>query len=628
MKKWVYFIFIGSIGTVFLAIYSSHLKESKQREIENARLQESKQREAGPVGSPEEKKPEADGEAKIRSDAKEAQRVVDAKKDAEKIAKSEAADPDIKNFTRNYINEAKRVVLVTNGEDPDSLRIAQHYAEVRGVPKENILTLPMPKGETISWREFVATIWQPLLAQLVQKKWIDAIPTAHHDAIGRQKYAINGHRIAYLILCRGVPLRIAADPGLVLPGAKPPLDSFLGSNQASVDSELSVLTQTTTPVNGFVANALYRNERPKDYDLAAVVKVARLDGPTFSDANQLVDRAVAAEQTGLLGRAYVDIGGKYPEGDTWLENTVKELALLGFDLGVDRERSTIPLGARFDAPVLYFGWYSDQVTGPFLLPGFQFPPGAIAEHIYSYSAETLHSPRVRWCGPLLAAGVTATVGNVFEPDLHYLHRPDLLLYALARGYTFGDAAYFSLPVLSWQSVAVGDPLYRPFALNFDTQWAQRAKLPERLAGYAVLRRLHQLDHQKKSAEALALAKEAQQRVPSVAVGLELSKRLQAAGEKQAAIDALGFARYLKRVHPDEWALMRECAAQLDKLGASAPARDVYGSLLAEERLPRDLRAPWLREAKMTAARAGDFNQANAWQRELDDLIMQSNAAGP
>lgn len=521
---------------------------------------------------------------------------------------------------------AKRVVLVTNSDDPDSLRIAQHYAEVRGVPAENILSLPMSRSETINWPEFVKTIWQPLEDRLVEKKWIDGIGTTLTDGAGRRKYAFNGHRIAYLILCRGVPLRIAADGNLVMAGARPALPGFLGSNQASVDSELSLLAQTTPPLNGFVPNVLYRNDQPNEYQLAAVVKVARLDGPTAADANQLVDRAMTAERSGLLGRAYVDIGGKYAEGDRWFETTAKEIGELGFDLEVDRSPQTILLGARFDAPVLYFGWYSDQVTGPFLLPGFQFPPGAIAEHIHSYSAETLHSATSHWCGPLLAAGVTATVGNVFEPDLHYLHRPDLLLHALAGGATFGDAAYYSLPVLSWQSVAVGDPLYRPFGRKFTEQWAQRDQLPERLAGYATLRRLRQLDAAKKGAEALTLAQEIQRKTPSLALGLELSRRLQAAQKKPAAVDALGFVRHLRQIRPDEWALVRDCAVQLERLGAPAQAREVYRTLLREPNLPRDLRAPWLREAKTAATNARDYDQAATWGRELDDLIMQTRGS--
>ena len=62
---------------------------------------------------------------------------------------------------------AARVVILANREDPDSLRMARHYAEVRGVPAGNVVALPMPRGEALSWREFVAAIWEPLRGQLV-----------------------------------------------------------------------------------------------------------------------------------------------------------------------------------------------------------------------------------------------------------------------------------------------------------------------------------------------------------------------------------------------------------------------------------------------------------------------------
>ena len=31
-----------------------------------------------------------------------------------------------------------------------------------------------------------------------------------------------------------------------------------------------------------------------------------------------------------------------------------------------------------------------------------------------------------------------------------------------KGFSFGEAAYASQPVLSWQTTVIGDPLYRPF----------------------------------------------------------------------------------------------------------------------------------------------------------------------
>jgi len=59
------------------------------------------------------------------------------------------------------------------------------------------------------------------------------------------------------------------------------------------------------------------------------------------------------------------------------------------------------------------------------------------------------------------AGITATWGAVSEPFAQHYARGDNLLSHLWRGYTFGEAAYISAPVLNWMMVFVGDPLYRP-----------------------------------------------------------------------------------------------------------------------------------------------------------------------
>lgn len=493
-----------------------------------------------------------------------------------------------------------RVILLANRDDPDSLRIAEHYAAVRGVPRTNIIAQSMPQTETITWPEFVSTVWQPLQDELVRRKWIDAIPMTLTDAVGRKKYAIAGHRISYLVVCRGVPLRIAHSPELYAPPL-PPFDrAEFRTNEAAVDSELSLLAQTNYPINGFTPNPLFHNDHPSEWEAAQVVKVSRLDGPTVADALALVDHALMAERTGLLGRAYVDVANKNPAGDRWLESAAAQLSGLGFDLDVDRRPETFPVAARFDAPVLYFGWYADSINGPFTLPGFRFPPGAIAVHVHSQSAETLRSDTARWCGPLVARGVTATVGNVFEPYLGFLHRPDLLLQSLARGDTFGDAAYYAEPVLSWQAIAIGDPLYRPFARPFEEQWKDRASLPPSLAGYAALRELHLLEAKHQPDAALAAAHAAMQEQPNLALGFALARQREQAGDLAGAVRELAFAARLATFPPDEWALAREAAQLLQRAGAAAESTQLYAHLLQDPALPAELREPWQREADLGA----------------------------
>lgn len=512
---------------------------------------------------------------------------------------------------------AQRVVILANSDDPDSLRIARHYAEVRGVPAANIVALKLPRNETISWREFIDQVWNPLAAHLIREKWIEAIVGDNKDVLGRQKYAVYGHRISALVTCRGVPLRINND-GELFAKAPPAFarQAEFRTNQGAVDAELSLLAVPTYTINGFMPNPLFQKDRPAPFDIAQVVKVSRLDGPTVESALVLVDHAVEAERTGLLGRAYIDISDKYPEGNAWLEDAAKQLTALGFDTAIDRAPTTLSAAARIDAPVLYFGWYAGAVDGPFLLPNFQFPPGAIALHIHSFSADTLRSPTNGWTAPFVARGVTATVGNVFEPYLSFTHHPHLFLRALARGATLVDAAYYSLRALSWQQVLIGDPLYRPFAVPLEEQLKPQPA-PSRLAGYAVLRQMHLLDRVKREIEATALAVAAQRAQPSLALGVAVARRLQARGDRSGAAEALAFASNLVLLPADEWALTREAARLLEANGAATRAVAVWRILLAQRNIPAELRTAWLPEARRAAQAASDPTQAAFWQKEIE-----------
>lgn len=516
-----------------------------------------------------------------------------------------------------------RVLILANRDDPDSLAIANHYAAARGVPQANIFALSMSRQETISWAEFISTIWQPLRDELVRQHWLDAIAMSDTDAIGRRKYALSGHRIAALVVCRGVPLKISHDPNLYAPAPPYTNHAEFRTNAGAVDSELSLLAwDGVYSINAFIPNPLFHKDRPTVFDSAKVVKVSRLDGPTSADAMGLVDRAITAERDGLLGRGYVDRGGNFSDGNRWLEAVEAQIAALGFDESVDTEPSTFPPTARFDAPVLYFGWHEADLNGPFAIPGFQFPAGAIALHIYSYSARTLRSPTEGWSGPLVAHGVTATVGNVFEPFLQYTHRPDLFLWALARGDTLADSAYYALPALSWEAILIGDPLYRPFAVSIESQLKQIGRLPARLAGYAVIRQARLLEASGHSSRALAVLREGLSEHPNLALGVALAQRLRLAGERAEAERALDLARTVTEMRPDEWGLEHEAAELFGAMGRHDRAVETYRRLFEAAGIPSEVRARWLVDALRHALDAKDPAQAESWKRDLDDAVAQ------
>jgi hypothetical protein len=197
----------------------------------------------------------------------------------------------------------------------------------------------------------------------------------------------------------------------------------------------------------------------------------------------------------------------------------------------------------------------------------------------------------------------------------------LLLHALARGWTLGEAAYYALPVLSWQGVLIGDPLYRPFKVDFPEQWKNRDNLPPALAPYAVLREMHLLDAEKKSADALAIAQASMDESPSLVIGLALAHRLAEAGDAAGAAHEVEFARFIKTLRPQEWALAVEAARLLMAGGQAAWAEEVFQNLLSSDGLPPAARAVWLSAAKDAALAARDSAQAAQW--ELD-----ASAPGP
>ena len=510
---------------------------------------------------------------------------------------------------------AARVVIVANTADPDSLPLAEYYARARNIPLANIVALPLPTAETLTWPDFSAQVFGPLRRELVARGWIDAEISSQNDEYGRPRIRSRGHRISYLVPMRGVPLRIQHNPAWIPATLPPGVPPNLLTNQASVDGELALLAVPDVPVIAAVDNPLFKTTEPVTAMARAVVRVVRLDGPTPEAVRGMIDGALAAERDGLVGRAYVDFSGFNPMGDEWLEKIVHALEPTGYDLSVDRAKATFGPLARFDAPALYFGWYAWDVDGPFLVPGFRFAPGAIAVHIHSFSAETLRNANGKWCGPLVARGAAATLGNVFEPFLGLTHHLDLFCDALIQGHSFGEAAYCALPALSWEDVAIGDPLYRPFAKSVEVQWADRAKLPAALQPYLAVRQARLALRAGRKDEALQIVRHVFLEQPSVTAGLDVARLAAEAGGPAAAVPELTFLGMLHRYEPRDVGPVRDAAALLIEGGAVEAALQLYRKLL-EHPPAGDAEVALLEEAIQAAAKANLSARADGWRSRL------------
>ncbi len=510
------------------------------------------------------------------------------------------------------------VVVVANANESASMELARYYAEKRSIPGENVIALPMPQEETLSGMEFVETIWDPLLAELIDAGWIRGSLGSGRDDYTRQEAMVLGHRIGALVLCKGVPLRVAHEDLFFMPGDAKRLPKPFQTTRASVDAELALLPAGGHSMAGPVRNPVFARGRPPEFALAKVLRVSRLDGPTYASARRLVDAALEAEKIGLLGRAYVDIGGPHKNGDEWLEEVAALLEGTDYPLDVDRGRPVIDATARFDAPALYFGWYARSIAGAWKELGVAVPPGAIAFHIHSFSATTLRKQDAGWSGPLVGRGVAVTVGNVYEPYLEGTHNPVIFLEALLDGSTLAEAALRANRFLSWQTIVLGDPLYRPFAVGLGDQLDQ-VEPGHPFAQYAVIREMNRMAREESASAAADYGKKMFGRSPGSALGLAAARRLRADGRSVEALDLLGPFRYSTSAPSDEIAVMARIALEFDRLGDTASALRILERLAESPGAPLKLRISVLESARDVAKGAGDFLKAEEFRKQIEVL---------
>lgn len=344
-----------------------------------------------------------------------------------------------------FSQTAENILLVINEASPLSMDAGMYYARKRGVPQSNILRIRTTVEETIARQDFERQINNPIAAWLVRNSAQD--------------------RILYIILTKGVPIRISGTSGT-------------DATTASVDSELTLLYRRmlglNMPAAGPIRNPYFLDATPvaqakqfshREHD---IYLVSRLDGYTLADIQGLVDRGAAPAREGKI---LLDTRGPTTlKGDSWLNEAAELLGKMGFrDRVVLDTTKDILTGIK---PVLgYYSWGSNDPAIRIRHFGFGFVPGALAGMFVSSDGRTLREPDPGWqvgspgqslAGDLIREGVTGIAGHVSEPYLDATIRPNILFPAYLSGFNLVESYYMAMPFLSWQTVVIGDPLCAPF----------------------------------------------------------------------------------------------------------------------------------------------------------------------
>jgi uncharacterized protein (TIGR03790 family) len=357
---------------------------------------------------------------------------------------------------------AENLLLVINDASPASVQIGEYYTRKRAVQRDHIVHLVININatavavETIQRADYNRAIEAPIAAALTKRNLQD--------------------QVLYLVLTKGIPLRILGTGGLQ-------------GTTASVDSELTLLYRKMlgleSPISGRVANPYFLDDKPiaeaKPFTrtLSDLYLVTRLDGFTVDDVLKLIDRSAAPTTTGSIvldeKATLVDRGG-----DLWLEQAADRLGQAGAGDRVILE-GTRAL-AKPPGPVIgYYSWGSNDPANQLRRFGLVFAPGAIGGMFVSTDGRTFLEPPATWApspptggppwmgssqslaGDLIRDGITGVAAHVSEPFLDATIRPQILFPAYLAGFDLAESFYLAMPFLSWQTVVIGDPLCAPFS---------------------------------------------------------------------------------------------------------------------------------------------------------------------
>jgi uncharacterized protein (TIGR03790 family) len=335
---------------------------------------------------------------------------------------------------------AANVAVVINDSSPASVRIGEHYAATRGIPADNVIRITVPPGDAITRASFGTDIEAPLARALNRRDLQD--------------------RVLYIVLTKGIPLRIT---GTVGPQG----------TTASVDSELTLLYRRMTgrpvPPGGPIDNPYYAGEaaggvaQPFSHKAHDIYLVTRLDGFAVEDVITLIDRGLEPETAGnLVFDQRADARGALP--DRWMAEAADALRARTPVRSVLLERSTKPVTTA--EPVLgYFSWGATDPSMRGQPLDLAFARGSIAATLASSDAATFEPAANAFrpiAGDLIKAGASGVGAYAGEPYLQSTFRPQILFSASLDGLPLAEAFYRAQPHLSWQAVVLGDPLVRPF----------------------------------------------------------------------------------------------------------------------------------------------------------------------
>jgi len=361
---------------------------------------------------------------------------------------------------------AHEVLLLVNKNSQPSLRAANVFAEVRQIPKVNMVYLDIPESAyggaaTVTPEEFTKLIWEPA------------------NAVAKER-GIDGQILAW-VYSVDFPIRVKTDPsdrkqmsvgGLTFMRNKLPglslveegkyLSKLFSGPNGRVELSLSALSlgvhknglgmDVQVPPEAAYLKRGLREDMPLPSMMLGYIGEK---GTSIDTVLQTIGRGKVSDFRGQRKGIYFVVSDDvrsecrewqyYPAVNELKQRGVEAVVTTNFPAGAENVMGLLMGAEKVDPSSIK-----------------SFAPGAMAEHLTSWSAE-FQKPQTK-ATAWLEAGATASAGAVVEPYSNPDKFPSARFYVhYASGCTMLESFYQSI-ACPLQSLLLGDPLAKPYAV--------------------------------------------------------------------------------------------------------------------------------------------------------------------
>ena len=363
------------------------------------------------------------------------------------------------------VNNTKWHIIKDTNTGKIEAPLGVYYAIRRNIPKENILCLDnIPTGERdiMGSDNFNANVIQPIKEHMIEEgltSKITSIVSSYHFPVVSYNTAAGS---------------AAWDDAL---------NYSLWTTMGGASSDIAEQYNLGRHFSRILGDAGYL--------------ATRIDAQDEITARRMIDDAIWSEENYDYGnsawrqasdlKAFIDWGGRYPEGDAWFLQAAEIIASSGSfgaqgqNWDMAQNLNTIIAqydqdhDGRLDNTFFYSGWYNIANYQDW----FNWARGSIGWSLDSASGYSFRTSLAGWiwAGNIINRGACASLGATDEPYLGGHTRPSLFTYYMLNGYSFAEAGYYASNhfftfYAPWKYAFDGDPMYSPFGNSSDWRLAE------------------------------------------------------------------------------------------------------------------------------------------------------------